>query len=104
MTTTTSYTDEQVIDWAERIDGLTASHSELAIVLRSLLADRQSLQAEVDDFKSSVQSRLENVSPPDTLTLARQEYWKAGARSVIREVNSALVARAKQNETKQAKS
>lgn len=108
MTNPTSYTDEQVLELIELCSkGPTQAgvrHMGVSAVLRSLLADRQRLQAEVDAFKADVRKRIEFLEPPMILTAAKCEYWKAGARAVIREVNAALLTfRATSNETKEAK-
>lgn len=45
-------------------------------------------------FRADVERRLAAVKPPAHLTELRAEYWKAGARVVVREVNEALRAAA----------
>lgn len=52
--------------------------------------DRELLAA----FRADVERRLAAIKPPQSITELRSEYWKAGARAAIREVNEALRAAA----------
>ena len=46
----------------------------------------QLLSAFIDDM----QNRIAGIKPPDRMTELRAEYWKAGARAAIQQVNEAL--------------
>lgn len=43
-------------------------------------------------FKQDVAERICSIEPPASISDLRKEYWKAGARRVIHEVNLALDA------------
>jgi hypothetical protein len=45
-----------------------------------------------DSFKRDLEERLCKVAPPEHMTSLRAEYWKAGARRALYEVNLALKA------------
>jgi hypothetical protein len=116
MTTTPSYTDEQVLDAALYLHE-SAKDDEAADMLRSLLADRQRLQAEVEAYKRGEKWHVLPLTANIAFDLAnrfdalanascepnRSKFFKA--MEAMDELHSILpVAGAKQNETKEAKS
>lgn len=54
-------------------------------------------------FKMDVSERICNINPPDSISDLRKEYWKAGARRVIHEVNLALDAAMRYRDEKEGK-
>ena len=46
----------------------------------------------VSAFIDDVQNRIASIKPPERMTELRAEYWKAGARAALAQVNEALRA------------
>lgn len=49
-------------------------------------------QEAFEKFRRDVAERICNIEPPNSISDLRKEYWKAGARRVIHEINLALDA------------
>ena len=101
MTNPTSYTDEQVLSVIQTCDAMYLA--EVSNMLRSLLADRQRLQAEVEAHSS----RLEWVS--HAWGGKRNDYathvLRRGGDGDLSDICTFIdAARATPNETKEAKS
>lgn len=77
------------------------NHSAHEVAMRAALEVVAPMLASArvpDGFAEKLNARLETLEVPESLSPSKAEYWKSGARRVIREVNAMLAAAPKRGE------